>query len=79
MPAQIKFVDNTEDEPVIKGIPQVPKEYSKKLSSVNDGTVMYYIDKSWGHKNKLWPKMNFSNTHPIDTNFCEITIPIERI
>jgi len=31
MPAQIRFVDTTEKEPVIKGTPKVPKEFSKKM------------------------------------------------
>lgn len=79
MPAQIKFVDKTEKEPVIKGTPQVPKEFSKKMVSLDGNHVVYYIDKDWGYKNRLWPKMKFSNTHPVYKNFCEITIPIERI
>lgn len=79
MPAQIKFVDNAEKEPVIKGTPLVPKEFSKKMVSMDGERVVYYIHKDWGYKRGLWPKMKFASTHPTDSNFCEITIPIERI
>ena len=79
MPAQIKFVDKADKEPVIKGTPQVPKEFSKKLSNMDGTHTVYYIHKEWGYRHDLWPKMKFSNTHPADKNFCEITIPIDRI
>ena len=79
MPAQIKFVDKTEKEPIVRGTPKVPKEFSKKLVSINGTHVIYYIDREWGIKNRLWPKMKLFNTHPAYPKFCEITIPIERI
>lgn len=79
MPAQIKFVDNAEKEPVIKGTPLVPKKFSKKMISMDGERVVYYVEKEYGWKAGLYPKMKFSNVHPIYPDFCEITIPIERI
>ena len=79
MAARIKFVDTTEKEPVIKGTPKVPKEFSKKLLSMDGSQVIYFIDKDWGYANRLWPVMKVFNLHPIYPNFCEITIPIKRV
>ena len=78
MPAQIKFVDKTEKEYVIKGTPVVPMEFSKKMVSMDGERVVYYIDKDYGYRAKLYSKMVLSSTHPVYPNFCEITIPIER-
>jgi len=79
MPAQIKFVDNAEKEPVIKGTPRIPKQFSKKMVSMDGTTVVYYIHKEWGYKHRLWPVMDMFNLHPVYPEFCEIKIPIERI
>ena len=76
--AGIKFVDNTEDEVVIKGTPKVPFNMSKKVSSIEGTEVIYFINKNYGLANKLSSKMNFNSTFPTDDNFCEITIPIDR-
>lgn len=79
MPASIKFVDNTEKEVVIKGTPKVPMNQSKKLVSIDGETIIYYIKRDYGWKHKLDSKMNFANAHPMDSSYCEITIPIERV
>tara|TARA_B110000977_G_scaffold155164_1_gene197344 strand:- start:165 stop:401 length:237 start_codon:yes stop_codon:yes gene_type:complete len=77
--AGIKFVDNTEDEVVIKGTPKVPFNMSKKVSSIEGTDVIYFIDKNWGLANNLQSKMNFNSLFPTELNFCEITIPIDRV
>ena len=77
--AGIKFVDNTEDEVVIKGTPKVPFNMSKKVSSIEGTEVIYFINKNWGLTNKLISKMNFNTVFPTDADFCEITIPIDRV
>jgi len=79
MPVTIKFVDKAEKIPEIKGTPKVPKEFSKKMISKDGKTIIYYIEKNYGWQHKLWPKMLMSSIHPIDKDFVEITIPIQRI
>lgn len=68
-----------EEEIVIKGTPVVPFHLSKKLSSIEGTDTIYFIDKNYGLANKLSSKMNFNSTFPTDDNFCEITIPIQRV
>jgi len=68
-----------EEEFVIKGTPVVPFHLSKKLSSIEGTDTIYFIDKNYGLANKLSSKMNFNSTFPTDDNFCEITIPIQRV
>ena len=77
--AGIKFIDSSEDEVIIKGTPKVPFNMSKKVSSVEGTEVIYFINKNWGITNRLNSKMNFSSLFPTDEDFCEITIPIDRI
>ena len=79
MPAGIKMVITEDKEVVIKGTPKVPFNQSKKLVSQDGSTIIYYIKRDYGWKHKLDSKMNFSNAHPMDKSFCEITIPIERV
>ena len=79
MAVSIKFVDKTDKIPEIKGVPKVPKEFSKKMVSKDGKTVVYYIEKQYGWESKLWPKILMSSVHPTDKNFVEITIPIQRI
>ena len=68
-----------EEEIIIKGKPNVPFNLSKKVSSIEGTEVIYFIHKNWGLANKLDSKMNFSVVFPTDEDFCEITIPINRI
>ena len=68
-----------EEEVKIKGKPAVPFHLSKKVSSIEGTEVIYFIDKTWGLDNGLQTKMNFNSIFPTDENYCEITIPIDRI
>lgn len=68
-----------EEEIIIKGIPKVPFHMSKKVSSIEGTEVIYFINKNWGMANKLITKMNFNTVFPTDEDFCEITIPIDRV
>lgn len=68
-----------EKEQEIRGIPKVPKNKSKTLINTETGEMVYFIDKSYGIKHKLMSKMNFNLLHPVYTNMCEITIPINRV
>ena len=77
--ASIKFVDNSEKEQVVKGIPKVPISKSKKLSSMDDSKVLYYVETETAFRLKIDSKVDFKNKHPQDSNYHLITIPIERI
>lgn len=79
MPASIKFVDNTEKEQIIKGTPKVPFNKSKKLSSMDGSTVLYYIETETAFKLKIDSKVDFTQKHPQYDNYHLITIPIDRI
>lgn len=68
-----------EEEIIIKGKPKVPFNMSKKVSSIEGTEVIYFINKNWGLANKLISKMNFGVVFPTDEDFCEITIPIDRV
>ena len=68
-----------EEEIIIKGKPKVPFHMSKKVSSIEGTEVIYFINKNWGMANKLITKMNFNTVFPTDEDFCEITIPIDRV
>ena len=72
------FVED-EMEIVIKGTPQVPLSLSARLSKVEGNEVIYFVDKDFGIKNGLSPKMRFNILHPTRPNLCEITIPIQRV
>jgi len=77
--ASIKVFIKEEEEFVIKGVPKVPMSESKKLVSPDGSISIYYIKREYAWKHKLDSKINFNNPHPMDENYCEITIPIERI
>lgn len=78
--ASIKvYMKNEDRDNEIKGVPRIKKEYSKKMISDVDETVMYFIDRDYGLKRKLTSKMNYANVHPIDKNMVEITIEINRV
>ena len=75
----IKFVHNVEKEQIIKGVPKVPFDKSKKLISMDGSTSLYYVDIDTSYKMKIDSKVDFSKKHPQNKNFALITIPIERI
>ena len=77
--ASIKFVHKHEKEQVIKGTPRVPFDKSKKLSSLDGLTTLFYVDIDTAYKMKIDSKVDFSQKHPQNKNFALITIPIERI
>ena len=49
------------------------------ITSAAGTDVIYFIDKNWGLANNLQSKMNFNSLFPTELNFCEITIPIDRV
>jgi hypothetical protein len=80
MAASIKvFMKGEEEDKPVIGIPQVPKSMSKQLSNQSGTTKVYFVDKNYGLSNGLKSAMNFSITHPMFPNMCEIKCEIERI
>lgn len=77
--AGIKFVHTEDKEVKIKGTPKVPFNKSKKLSSMDGEVVLYYIETEIAFKMKIDSKVDFTQKHPQDKNYCLITIPIERV
>jgi hypothetical protein len=77
--ASIKFVDNTENEQIIKGTPKVPFNKSKKLSSMDGSTVLYYVETETAFKLKIDSKVDFTQKHPQYESYHLITIPIDRV
>ncbi len=80
MAASIKVYmkDEETDKPIV-GIPRVPKNLSKQLSSQDGSTKVYFVDKNYGLSNGLKAAMNFSITHPMFPSMCEIKCEIERV
>ncbi len=77
--AAIKFV-HTEDKAVtLKRTPLVPFNKSKKLSSMDGGNILYYIDTETAFKLKLESFVDFTQKHPQSNNYALITVPIERV
>ena len=77
--ASIKVTFKEEKEQVIKGTPKVPMNKSKKLSSMDGSTTLYYVETETAFKLKIDSKVDFTQKHPQDSNYSLITIPIERI
>ena len=76
--AQIKFTHNDAEEQIIKGIPKVPFNKSKKLSSMDGSNVLYFVETETAFRLKIDSKVDFAQKHPQFRNFHLITIPIER-
>lgn len=62
---------------VKEDIRTIKKEFSKALSKNN--VKVFFILKNYGLKKGLSEFMNFSNLYPLDTNFCEIKLTLNRI
>lgn len=77
--ASIKFVHKEEKEQIIKGIPKIPFDKSKKLMSMDGSTILYYVDTETAFKMKIDSQVDFSQKHPQNKNFALIRIPIERV
>jgi len=77
--ASIKVTFKEEKEQVIKGTPKVPFNKSKKLSSMDGSTVLYYVETETAFKLKIDSKVDFTQKHPQYENYHLITIPIDRI
>jgi hypothetical protein len=77
--ASIKFVHKEEKEQIIKGVPKVPMDKSKKLVSKDGTEVFYYVDTQTAFKLNIDSKVDFTKKHPLDKNYSLITIPIERV
>jgi len=55
----------------------VKKQFSKILTS--NGQKIYFISKEYGLKKGWLGVMNCNKVYPLDSSFCEITIPLNRI
>lgn len=77
--ASIKVTFKEEKEQIIKGTPKVPFSKSKKLSSMDGSTVLYYVETETAFKLKIDSKVDFTQKHPQYENYHLITIPIDRI
>lgn len=77
--AGIKFVHDEEKEVKLKGKPKIPFNKSKKLSSMDGGKTLYYINTEVAFRMKLETFVDFTQKHPQDSNYAVITIPIERV
>ena len=77
--ASIKVTFKEEKEQVIKGTPKVPMSKSKKLSSIDGDTSLYYIETDTAYRLKIDSRVEFTQKHPQYSNYYLITIPIERI
>jgi len=77
--ASIKFVHKEEKEQVIKGVPKVPFDKSKKLISMDGSTILYYVETETAFRLKIDSKIDFKQKHPQFSNYHLITIPIERV
>ena len=77
--ASIKVTFKEEKEQVIKGTPKVPMSKSKKLSSIDGDTSLYYIETYTAYRLKIDSRVDFTQKHPQYSNYYLITIPIERI
>lgn len=58
---------------------KVSKELGKKLTSLDTGKTMYFIDKQHGLKRGLMSVMNFRTLHPVEPNMCEIDLTLKLI
>jgi len=52
---------------------------SKKLSSIDGETSLYYIETDTAYRLKIDSRVDFTQKHPQYSNYYLITIPIERI
>jgi len=77
--ASIKVTFKEEKEQVIKGTPKVPFNKSKKLSSMDGSTVLYYVETETAFKLKIDSKVDFTQKHPQYESYHLITIPIDRV
>ena len=77
--AGIKFVHTEETEVKLTGIPKIPFNKSKKLSSMTDGKTLYYINTELAFRMKLENFVDLTQKHPQDSSYAVITVPIERI
>jgi len=77
--ASIKVTFKEDKKQIIKGTPKVPISKSKKLSSMDGSTSLYYVETDTAFKLKIDSKVDFSQKHPQFSNYHLITIPIERI
>ncbi len=79
MPASINVYMTNEEKPKkIVGTPEVDMKLSKKLTN-QKGDVIFFIQKKHGIARGFMHKMDFTNLHPLDDKFCEITIKIDRV
>ena len=77
--AGIKFVHTEEKEVKLKATHKVPFSKSKKLSSMDGGNTLYYINTEVAFRMKLENFVDFTQKHPQDSSYAVITIPIERV
>lgn len=76
--AQIKFVHRDVPEVKLKATPHIAFDKSKKLSSLEGGVSLYYIQVAEAFKLKLDTFCDFNQKHPLYPDFSLINIPIKR-
>ena len=52
---------------------------SKKVSSIDGDTVLFYINTNYGLANKLESLMDFNSRFPTDEDFCIINANLSRV
>jgi len=57
----------------------VPMLMSKKVSSIDGDTVLFYINKNYGLTNGLESLMDFNSLFPTDDGFCIINANLSRV
>jgi hypothetical protein len=57
----------------------VPMHLSKKVSSIDGDTVLFYINTNYGLANKLESLMDFNSRFPTDEDFCIINANLSRV
>tara|TARA_B110000285_G_scaffold98077_1_gene111885 strand:- start:1139 stop:1393 length:255 start_codon:yes stop_codon:yes gene_type:complete len=76
--AQIKFLHKDEQVVKLKATPHIAFDKSKKLTSLEGGEPLYYIQVAEAFKLKLDTFCDFNQKHPVYPDYSLINIPIKR-
>ena len=75
---QIKFVQRDDEVVKLKATPKIAFNKSKKLTSLEDGESLYYIQVAEAFRLKLNTFCDFNQKHPVYPDYSLINIPIIR-
>jgi arginine repressor len=70
---------NSNEVPISSKNVTVPMHLSKKVSSIDGDTVLFYINTNYGLANKLESLMDFNSRFPTDEDFCIINATLSRV